>query len=154
MAPMKEVPLTKGTVAFVDDEDYEWAMQWKWHCTFYGYAQRRDHKTCIWMHLEIAKRAGVEIPFRIDHRNLNSLDNRRQNLRPATQSQNMANRSAPKHNTSGLKGAYWRKDYQRWGAKIQVNYHQKSLGLFDTKEQAHAAYLAAAQQAWGEFAHA
>lgn len=89
----------------------------------------------------------------IDHENLKPGDNWIKNLRKATCSQNQHNRTINKNNTSGFKGVGWHKQQQRWRAYIVVNWKQKSLGLYDTKEEAHQAYCAAADKLHGEFAN-
>jgi HNH endonuclease/AP2 domain len=92
----------------------------------------------------------------IDHINGNRLDNRIENLRLATYSQNSANAKRHSRNTSGLKGAskVVRKGKWtgRWQSSITVDNKQVHLGSFGTKEQAHAAYMVAARKAQGEFA--
>jgi hypothetical protein len=75
-----------------------------------------------------------------------------ENLRPATKSQNAANRGKTCNNTSGFKGVWWRRRYRKWQATIGVNGKRFYLGMFDTPEAAHAAYAAAAQRLHGEFA--
>lgn len=89
----------------------------------------------------------------IDHRNTISDDNRWENLREATDQQNLQNQGMPQHNTSGLKGASWREDKQKWRASICSHKKWRHLGYFDTKEEAHAAYCAAALELNGEFAN-
>lgn len=88
----------------------------------------------------------------LDHVNGNKQDNRICNLRPATQSQNIAN--TPRHagNTSGYKGVV--KCKNRWKAQITHNQVVIYLGLFPTKEEAHEAYVRKAKELHGEFAHA
>ncbi len=90
----------------------------------------------------------------IDHMNLDRADNRFENLREATHSQNMANGRRRSNNTSGLKGAHWRKRNRRWQAQIRVAGRKKHLGYFDTPEEANAAYREAATQHFGKFARA
>ena len=87
----KEIKLTKGFVAIVDDEDYEWLSQWKWHYDKYacrrkstGYKQSK----IVFMHREIL---GYEGELDVDHINKDRIDNRKCNLRLATRSQNLAN---------------------------------------------------------------
>lgn len=89
----------------------------------------------------------------VDHKNTVPDDNRWSNLREATDAQNLQNIGMPKHNTSGLKGASWREDKQKWRASICSRKKWRHLGYFDTKEEAHAAYCAAALELNGEFAN-
>jgi hypothetical protein len=88
----------------------------------------------------------------IDHINMVPDDNRFCNLREATKSQNGWNTGKRSDNTSGFKGVTWAKNVRRWMAQIQVHGKNKHLGTFDTPEQAHAAYAAAAKEFHGEFA--
>jgi hypothetical protein len=94
-----------------------------------------------------------ELPKQLDHINQDRTDNRISNLRKACRSTNGANRSKQKNNTSGFKGVvqYWRNP-SRWVAQIQVNGKNYYLGIHDTKEKAHKAYLKAAKKHFGEFA--
>jgi hypothetical protein len=89
----------------------------------------------------------------VDHRNTIPDDNRWENLREATDHQNLQNVGMPKHNTSGLKGANWHKEKQKWRATIQSNGKWRFLGYFKTAEEAHSAYCKAAQELNGEFAN-
>lgn len=86
----------------------------------------------------------------IDHINRDGLDNRIVNLRDASRSQNAGNQKRRTTNTSGLKGASPLRG--KWQGKICVRGEQIYLGLFDTPEAAHAAYCAAAEKHFGEFA--
>ncbi len=86
----------------------------------------------------------------VDHENGDGLDNRRQNLRAATRSQNGYNRGATRTNKSGLKGASWDKARSLWKAQIVVNRLHINLGHFATPEEAHAVYVRASEQ-HGEF---
>lgn len=97
---MKLVPLSRGAVAFVDHEDYDFAMAWKWFITTdrehtVGYACRHGNGGLIWLHKEILLRAEGPPPTPRhtigDHRNGNRLDCRRRNLRWATPSMNARN---------------------------------------------------------------
>jgi HNH endonuclease/AP2 domain len=86
----------------------------------------------------------------IDHRDGDPSNNRWNNLRRATRSQNSANRRVPRNNASGLKGV---SRYQgRWRATIHKEGRRHYLGIFSTREAAHAAYEAAARKLFGEFA--
>jgi len=91
-----------------------------------------------------------EWPKMLDHKKGRS--NRIDNLRIATQSQNLANMDKPRHNTSGYKGVCWHKKAQKWMAYIQVNGKLKYLGLYTDIEEASKAYLEAAEIYFGDFA--
>lgn len=90
--------------------------------------------------------------LRLDHRDGVGTHNWIENLRPATQSQNIANSKLSKANSCGLKGVQWRKDRSRWRSHITVSGKRIYLGMFTTKEEAHAAYCVAAVKHFGEFA--
>ena len=86
----------------------------------------------------------------LDHANMDRLDNRLTNLRPATESQNRANQKP--RAKSGFKGVVKFKHANSFMAQISENGQHKYLGCFKTAEAAHAAYRAAATQAFGEHA--
>jgi hypothetical protein len=76
----------------------------------------------------------------IDHINGNPADNRIANLRVVTNGTNARNRSLSSNNVSGFHGVHWREDLGRWSASIGVgDEKKKSLGFYDTKEEAVAA---------------
>lgn len=95
---------------------------------------------------------GVWPTYHLDHINGDILDNRMDNLREATFSQNCANAKRRKDNTMGLKGVS--KHGKRFRAQIQVNKKKRCVGVFDTPEQAHEAYMEAARNGFGAFARA
>lgn len=88
----------------------------------------------------------------IDHRDGNPLNNRIKNLRPATPVESSINRKTQSNNTSGFKGVYFHKQNQRWQARITIGRKTRSLGLFDTPEEASAAYQSASITVHGDFA--
>lgn len=88
---------------------------------------------------------------RIDHRNEDKDDNRIANLREATNSENHWNTAPHRRNTSGFKGVSFDKSMGKWHAQICRDYQNRRLGYFDTPEEAHAAYLAAARDLHGAF---
>lgn len=93
-------------------------------------------------------------PEFVDHINGNRLDNRAINLRACTKEENCRNRKRNVGNRSGFKGVSKAPGVRRWQARIQVNKKSINLGMFDTPELAHAAYVAAALQHHGAFANA
>lgn len=93
-----------------------------------------------------------EWKLRIDHKDNDSLNDRIENLRPATRSQNMANSLLSKNNTSGQKGVSWHKRQRKWIARIMVDRKPIQLGSFDDPIEAKAAYDEAAKKYFGEFA--
>lgn len=148
---MKEIPLTRGQYAIVDDADYEALSQHRWHAikpagTYY--ATRRNGAKHVYMH-----RAVLETTGPVDHINGNGLDNRRDNLRPATTAQNQWNTEKQANNTSGYKGVTYDKRARKWKAYIGVNGKRLHLGYFSTAEEAAIAYNDAASVAHGEFAY-
>jgi hypothetical protein len=88
---------------------------------------------------------------RVDHRNLVRSDNRWDNLRAATHAENCQNTGARAHGTSGRKGVTWHKVAGKWMAQIMAGRKKEYLGLYATREEAGAAYDAAAKRLHGEF---
>jgi hypothetical protein len=154
---MIEIPLTKGYVAIVDDEDAHLAV-FKWQARAVEgqpvYARRTDRSAGyprgILLHRAVL---GVTDPtISIDHHNGDGLDCRRGNLRVATRSQNQWNRGAPRSNKSGFKGVDWNAAMGKWRAKIRVNWKMHHCGYFEDPVAAAHAYDAAAIRLHGEFA--
>lgn len=102
-------------------------------------------------HRIIWKLVTAEEPPEIDHKDLNGMNNRWDNLRPATRRQNMWNKKVRSDSDIGLKGVRLDKRSGRFGATICVDGKQKWLGTFATKEDAHAAYCAQSSVNFGEF---
>jgi hypothetical protein len=88
----------------------------------------------------------------IDHENLDRGDNRINNLRKCSRSQNQFNRGKQENNTSGFKGVSYHSQSGKWVARLSAGGKRKSLGLHDTPESAHQAYCAGAKLHHGEFA--
>ena len=155
---MKEIPLTQGKVALVDDGDFEWLSKFKWHAlkrgnVFYaGRSSPRDNgkKRMIIMHREILGLKPGDPG--VDHRDGNGLNNRRENLRRATKSQNAMNQQKTR-GTSRFKGVRWHKDCKKWTAEIKFDGKKKHLGLFNTEEEAAKAYNRKAEELFGEYAN-
>ncbi len=149
---MKKIALPKGKFALVDDADYEWLSQWKWSLHSAGYAYRRkrvgNKQPTFWMHREIND---TPQGMKTDHVNGTRLDNRRINLRTATDNQNSMNRTKT-IGTTEYKGVSLTKQTGRYRSVITINKKQIHLGYFDSKAKAAKAYNSAAKQNFGEFA--
>lgn len=144
---MREIPLTQGKVALVDDEEFERLAGFKWRVmkTPYNYYAARGHDTLMHRSLLCAK-AGQDV----DHKNGNGLDNRRDNLRLCTRGQNNANTHKPTRNSLGYRGV--NKNGRNFCAMIQVNLKRIYLGTFTSTEEAAREYDRAARTHFGEFA--
>lgn len=155
---MKEIPLTQGKVALVDDEDYQLLSQHKWcawRCGPRYYAVRSGGygKPRIMMHRQILGLPnGLGKQDHVDHANRRTLDNRRSNLRRCNPSQNSANASKIVGTASRFRGVF-RNNRHWWMARIKVNQIPKYLGNFKTEEEAAEEYNRAARHYFGEFAY-
>lgn len=162
-----EIKLTRGQVTLIDDQDADLA-DLKWYAMFapaYGNGgmffagrsvQDNGKAHTRYLHrLILARVLGRELSRKeqADHINGNPLDNRRDNLRLATSSQNNANKGLRKDNTSGFKGVHFEKHIGKYRAQIKHAGVLRRLGSFDTPEEAHGAYCTAAREIWGEFAN-
>lgn len=156
---MKTIPLSKGMNAIVDDEDFDRLSSFRWqahkHHSGAFYATRSSsraggkRKHFIQMHRFIV---GSPDSLHVDHINGNPLDNRRSNLRSATNSENIRNAKIPCTNTSGFKGVVFEPPRHCYRAIITVDGRKKHLGRFKTAREAGAAYDAAARLYFGDFA--
>ena len=163
---MKHIPLTQGKFALVDDEDYDWLMQWKWQArksdrTYYAV------RTCLcWLpgvanrHTIRMHRVIMNVPqeMQIDHINHDGLDNCKGNLRICTNTENRYNSKPRSHRSSKYKGVtlstsrpkgVWRCWQSRIGNK-NIKHH---LGSYYTQEEAADAYDQKAKILFGEFAY-
>ena len=154
---MRVIELTQGHVAVVDDEDFERLAQWRWHYAD-GYAKRNEcidnaYKAHKYRTLAMA-RSIMNPPkgMEVDHRNGNTLDNRRANLRIVNRAQNQQNRKTHINNKLGIKGVCFSKAHNRYRARIISNGVCVRLGWFKTIKEAKAAHDSAAIKLNGEFA--
>lgn len=111
----------------LDDEFKHLFQEHSWNQDSYGYAVATVNRKQVKLHhLVLPKKEG----FLIDHKNRNKLDNRRCNLRYATNSQNQMNAKIWSTNTSGFKGISWTERLKKWKVYISVNKKQMHLGYF------------------------
>jgi hypothetical protein len=138
---VKEIELTKGQIALVDDADYEVLSQFNWHVDWSSftnsfYARRYLSNKRIYMHREIlAAKPGQQV----DHKNHNTLDNRRSNIRIVDATGNGKNRSTQINNRSGITGVRLLTANNKWIAYISENGVRKYLGSFNSFAAAVAA---------------
>jgi hypothetical protein len=154
---IRHIPLTRGMFAIVDVEDYVRLSQWNWYAarirkTNIFYAARftsvAEGRRMIFMHRELVP---SELP-ETDHRNRNTLDNRKQNLSPCQRGDNQANRGKDKRNTSGYKGVSWSKSNEKWQAQTSVGGKNVHLGFRDKPEDAYKLYCDFVISVKGKFA--
>lgn len=141
---MKEIQLTQGKVALVDDEDFEYLNQWKWLAHSDGnnfYAEHhvlsykidgKKHNKSVKMHRLIMKPSSN---MHIDHINRNGLDNRKENLRIVTHRENHHNRinSRKYIGVAAIKNGF--------AARIKICNRSMHIGFFKTEEDASKAYM-------------
>lgn len=151
------IPLSRGLTAKVSPEDYDWLSQWKWSALKTGGATRCERITRFYacrvqtvagkqkmflMHRQIA--GATERAEKVDHRDRDTLNNTRENLRLCDGSQNDLNRVGwSGKTTSRFKGVSLETGKTKWRAGFRGRY----LGVFDTEEEAASAYNVAALQA-------
>lgn len=143
---MKIIPLTQGKSTIIDD-DYGYLSKYKWHYR-HGYAMRREQGKFLYMHRII-----INTPSNMftDHINGNTLDNRKDNLRICTKSENNRNRGMGRNNKSGLKGVTWHKYDKKWQAQITIDNKNIYLGKFVDKFEAFEVYNNKAKELFGEY---
>jgi hypothetical protein len=148
---MKEIKLTQGYVALVDDDIFPILNQVSWHAHVYKKAG------CVYAHRAVPSRSGGQTKerlhhyvigkplrgFVVDHINGNPLDNRRDNLRLATHRENMQNQC--RHRNGKLVGTTYLPWSGKWRARIVIRNKYVSLGCYDTETEAHLRYKAAVE---------
>lgn len=149
---MKTMVLSQGLSTIVDDDVFEWANKFKWyatkgHRTFYACRDvsvgGKRHN--VRLHNMILERSESQL---VDHINLNGLDNRRENLRLASNVQNHRNGNIRRNKKYGsvCKGVQFRPDRNKWRARIFVEGKEIFLGSFETQLEAAEAYNRAAKE--------
>jgi hypothetical protein len=157
---MKTIPLSKGKVTLVDDKDYNrvavlhwYASKEKglWYARAYCGKSNTLNQTTVRMHrliLGIMNNPNIQV----DHRDGDGLNNRRLNLRVATNAQNSMNRRKKIGCLSQYKGVYLDKRYNKWRASIMFNKKRYHLGHYSNEKDAALAYNRKALEFFGEYA--
>lgn len=145
----------KGYQFFFDLEDFDKIKNYYWEvqkgANGYLYLRTCINSTNYTMSNFIMKGRDKENKIIYDHKNQNSLDNRKSNLRIASVSENGMNVKIRKNNTSGIIGVHQAKD-RKWVASIRINKKRTCLGRFEKKEDAIIERLKAEKEYYGEFA--
>ena len=155
---MKEIQLTQGKVALVDDDDFEYLNQWKW------YSSNIRGKFYVGRSITVSKYKRKHILIHrfimnpdkgmvIDHLDGNPLNNQKKNLRICTHEDNMRNCKISIKNTSGYKGVYFDKKNNTYKSAIKFNKETIYLGYYIDPIDAARAYNTAAIKYFGEFAN-
>lgn len=156
---MKEIPLTRGKVALVDDDMFEELNRYKWYATDDGYASRSFsrikgiRRRNISMHRQIM---GTPEGMDTDHIDHNRLNNQRTNLRVCTRLENLRNMRSKPDGTSKFKGvcADVKRKYYRAHIRVNGKRFNKLFPLNNEGEKLAAAwYNEMAEKHFGEFAH-
>ena len=166
--PIHDIPLTRGKMAKVSHEDFEFVSRFHWQYSKRGYAVARIKGKLVPMHrLIMSKNMASKLTSKqqCDHINHNRLDNRRSNLRIVTNQQNCFNTSKIRRRCSSIyKGVclsvfhYKSKsgeirDYHRWTAYITKDGKRQHIGCFDTEKEAALAYNRRAASLFGDYAN-
>ena len=162
---VREIQLTQGKVALVDDEDYNSLMEFNW---FAARQRRRNREVYyavrsaintdgrynkqVFMHRIILGLDEEDLGVKTDHEDGDGLNNQRYNLRRATYGQNNSNRIKTQEASSRYKGVSWDTRAEKWVVQIQHNHHRFRLGFFDDEEEAAKTYDREALKLFGEFA--
>jgi hypothetical protein len=137
---VKEINLTQGKIALVDDEDYEYLNQYKWCVHTSGnnekfiYAVSRINKKLVRMHRLLLK---VSKNIMVDHLDFNGLNNQKYNLRACTIAQNTQHQNKKPKGKNKYKGVSWYSAYKKWVVRICCNRKIIHIGYFlDEREAA------------------
>jgi isochorismate hydrolase len=158
---MKEIYLTQGKVAIIDDEDFEKISKKKWHAQrigalYYACSRFTEHgrHTHIKMHHFLFGKPQKDMFC--DHINGNGLDNRRENIRITTNRGNQLNRHTVLSDqySSRYPGVSWHKKSKKWQSQIQIEGVKFYIGCFATEKDAFDAYkeYAVDDDLWDELA--
>lgn len=152
------IPLTQGVFAKVDKSDFDQLSVYKWQAAKGRQGELRAVRTVydkksgkrktVQMSRQILQAVGKQ---KVDHKNGNTLDNSRKNLRACSNQENGYNRGKNKNNSSGFRGVSYEKRCGKWRATLKAGGAFKSLGYFESKKMAILSWKAAAKVYFGEY---
>ena len=141
---MRIIELTRGRNTIVDDSDYELLINYKWTSTGSNGSYYAYNDDLGFMHRYLMNLSNGQ--SLVDHKDGDSLNNQRHNLRLCTHRQNMCNRKSMKNSTSKYLGVFWEKARSKWVAQISINNKLKKLGYFKTELEAGILYNKASRK--------
>jgi hypothetical protein len=155
---MKTIELNQNKIVMIDDEDYDFLMQWRW----FTYTPNKGKSWYVVRHPEI--RPGNKIVMHreimkapehlhVDHIDHNGLNNQKINLRLCTNAENSRNKSLHRKCSSTYRGVSWHKGCKRWVAQMMFSYKKIHLGCFKSEIEAAKCYDENAKKHFGEFAN-
>jgi len=155
---MKKILLTRGKFALVDNADFEWLNQWRWHYQPHhsgkgGYAKRNVWRKGVFESVNMARLILdiLDSDYQVDHINGDKLDNRKCNLRKCTLTDNNRNKKIYKNNMVGYKGVH--KVGNGFQARIMFNRKFINLGFFKDITKAALAYDEAAKKYFRKYSN-
>ena len=148
----------KGEEFYFDKEDCDLVKKYCWYIDNLGYVATNivtdeGKRTVLRMHTLIMQPSDSALKIDHIHGRESRNDNRKYNLRIATNQENSINAGLKSNNTSGVTGVGWDKRYGKWQARIKKNYKSIHLGYFDAFEDAVNARKEAEEKYFGEFAY-
>lgn len=146
---------SKGEEFYFDLEDYDKIKDYYWRISDEGYVVSclPDTRKHVAVHRIILGNPNVKYDVDHKHGRESRNDNRKNNLRIATRSQNVVNVGLKANNTSGRTGVGWNKKLNKWTARITVNGKRIHLGVFERFEDAVTVRKQAEEKYFGEWSY-
>jgi hypothetical protein len=153
---MKELKLTKGYVAIVDDEDFEIVSQWHWSatkCCDKVYARRTQRygnkKVQVYLHRYLMNIHLCDKTVFCDHKDRDTMNNQKSNLRVCTAAENQRNKTKKRNGMHKYMGVS--ANHKRFSASLSLNGKRVYIGTYDTQEEAAIAYNKKKIEVHGDF---
>ena len=160
MNDYRTIPLSgkhaKDREVLISKEDYDLVSKFSWYLNIQGYAVNTQRikgtkkKKMIYMHRLIM---GLDKKLIVDHINHDTIDNRRENLRLCTYSENLCNKKPEPNSKSSFKGVTWSVRDSKWVVQIWKDGRSFYYGYHENEIDAAKAYNEAAKEHHGEYAY-